>query len=179
MHTDRCVIIQQRRKQGSELQPFWSFCFPPQGSEFQAAESGSARRMLRALLLIPSPEERKPPEQFIFRLLAVFQFFTSLCVNKFNARFFMPPVERMLGLLGVASSGLWCWYLTYCSAACAGLCIWKPQWNMSPWHSSKSQNTYFWIYFIFRSAAAKDAGLSCLCAMQQMRGGISGLTSPF
>lgn len=71
-HKHRCVIIQQRNKQGCALQ---SLCFLPRGSELQTAKSGSGRLMLRVLLLIPYPEERKPPEQFIFSPLAVFQYF--------------------------------------------------------------------------------------------------------
>lgn len=52
--------------------------FFPGGCELQTAKSGSARLMLRVLLLILYPEEREPPEQFIFSPLAVFQFFTFL-----------------------------------------------------------------------------------------------------
>lgn len=97
VHRQMC---NQPTKKEAELQAIKeSPCFLPRGGELQTAESGSARRMLRVLLLIPCPEERAPPEQAIFRALAVFQRFTSLCDNKFAGRFFSLILERMLGLL--------------------------------------------------------------------------------
>lgn len=47
--------------------------------------------MLRVLLLIPYPEERKPPEQFIFSPLAVFQFFTFLLCQHVYSQI-LPPL---------------------------------------------------------------------------------------
>ena len=48
------------------------FSSPP-GSELQTAKK---KKSESSRLLFPDPEERKPPEQFIFSPLAVFLFFT-------------------------------------------------------------------------------------------------------
>lgn len=75
LNTRRYVIFQQRKKLGSELQPFQSLCFPPRGSELQSAESGSARLMLWALL--PVPTQRK--DSLLCSLyLAHWPYFSSL-----------------------------------------------------------------------------------------------------